>query len=86
VTFVAEVRRKKGESFESLLRRFTKKVQQSGKLLQAKKIRYHSRLKSKNLQREGALRREYLRERREYLIRTGQATEEDFRPARRSSR
>lgn len=83
---MAEVRRKKGESFESLLRRFTKKVQESGKILQAKKIRFRTRPKSKNLQRAAALRRSYLRQRREYLIRTGQATEEDFRPARRSSR
>lgn len=75
---MAEVKRKKGESFESLLRRFTKKVQQSGKILQAKKIRYHERPKNKNSKRAGALRREYLREQREYLLKTGQATEEDF--------
>lgn len=83
---MAEVRRKKGESFDSLLRRFTRKVQESGKLLQVRKIRFHSRSKSKNLQREAALRRAYLREHRAYLIRSGQKTEEDFRPARRSSR
>ena len=83
---MSEVKRKKGESFESLLRRFSKKVQESGKLLQAKKIRYYARPKSKSAQREAALRREYLKQRREYLIKTGQATEEDFRPARRSNR
>lgn len=85
MTTVAEVKRKKGESFESLLRRFTRKVQDSGRLIQAKKIRFHARSKSKTAQREAALRREYLRARREYLIKTGQATEEDFRP-RRSGR
>jgi ribosomal protein S21 len=79
---VAEVRRKKGESFESLLRRFSKKVQESGKLLQVRKIRFHSKTKSKAAVREAALRREYLRARRDYLIKTGQATEEDFRPKR----
>ncbi len=79
---MAEVKRKKGESFESLLRRFSRKVQESGKLLQARKIRFHSRTKSKSAVREAALRREYLRARREYLIKTGQATEEDFRPKR----
>jgi len=83
VIFVAEVKRKKGESFESLLRRFSRKVQESGKLLQAKKIRYHSRDKSKTAVREAALRREYLRGKREFLIRTGQATEEDFRPSKK---
>jgi ribosomal protein S21 len=79
---VAEVRRKKGESFESLLRRFSKKVQESGKLLQVRKIRYHAKTKSKAAVRDAALRREYLRGRRDYLIKTGQATEEDFRPKR----
>lgn len=81
-----EVRRKKGESFESLLRRFGKKVQESGRLLQAKKVRYYARHKNKTALREAALRREYLRTRRDYLIKTGQATEEDFRPARKSGR
>ena len=82
----AEVKRKKGESFESLLRRFSKKVQRSGRLLQAKKVRFHKRAKSKNMEREAAIRREYLRARKEHLIRTGEKTEEDFRPARRSHR
>jgi ribosomal protein S21 len=86
VRCVAEVKRKKGESFESLLRRFSKKVQESGRLIQAKKIRFHSRDKSKSATREAALRREYLRGRREYLIKTGQATEEDFRPKRSGRR
>lgn len=82
---ISEVGRKKGESFDSLLRRFSKRVQQSGKLLQAKKIRYFSAPKSKNQQREAALRRAYLKQHREYLIKTGQATEEDFKrkPTRR---
>jgi len=83
---MAEVKRKKGESFESLLRRFSRKVQESGKLLQVRKIRYFKSPKSKNLQREAALRREFLRGKREYLIKTGQATEEDFKPKRGARR
>ena len=79
---MAEVKRKKGESFESLLRRFTRKVQDSGKILQVKKIRYHAKQKSKTAVRAGALRREYLKAKRDYLIKSGQATEEDFRPKR----
>jgi len=86
VSIVAEVKRKKGESFESLLRRFSKKVQASGRLLQARKIRFHSRNKSKSAVRDAALRREFLRARRDFLIKTGQATEEDFRPARKQGR
>ena len=80
---MSEVRRKKGESFESLLRRFGRKVQESGKILQAKKVRYYSRDKSKTATREAALRREYLRARKEFLLKTGQATEEDFKPKRK---
>jgi ribosomal protein S21 len=83
---VAEVKRKKGESFEALLRRFSRKVQDSGRILQAKKIRYHASDKSKNLQRTAALRREYLRAKREFLIKTGAATEEDFKPKRKGGR
>lgn len=79
---MAEVKRKRGESFESLLRRFSRKVQASGRILQAKKIRFRSKTKSKSASREAALRREYLRARREFLIKTGAATEEDFRPKR----
>lgn len=83
---MAEVKRKKGESFESLLRRFSRKVQESGRILQAKKIRYFAAPKSKNAQRDAALRREYLRTRRDYLIKSGQATEEDFKPGRKFGR
>lgn len=81
---MAEVKRKKGESFESLLRRFSRKVQESGRILQAKKIRYYARPKSKAALRDAALRRTYLRARKDYLIKTGQATEEDFKPKRKN--
>ena len=54
---VLEVKRKDGESFESLIRRFTKKTIQSGKILQAKKVRFFNKDKSKRAQKEGALRR-----------------------------
>lgn len=76
---MSEVKRKKGESFESLLRRFSRKVQESGRVFQARKIRFKSPTKSKSACREAALRREYLRAKKEFLIKSGQATEEDFR-------
>ncbi len=79
-----EVKRKKGESFESLLRRFGRRVQDSGRMIQARKIRFHTDLPNKNATKATALRRTELREKREYLIKSGQATEEDFR--RRSKR
>lgn len=75
---MVEVKRKKGESFEALLRRFSRRVQESGRILQAKKIRFHTNEKSKSAQQAGALRRLYLSERREYMLKTGKMKEEDF--------
>ena len=83
---MSEVKRKKGESFESLLRRFSRKVQESGRIFQARKIRFHAPTKSKSACRDAALRREYLRAKKEFLIKTGQATEEDFRKKKRGRR
>ncbi len=76
---MAEIKRKRGETFESLLRRFHRKLQQSGKLIQSRKIRYHKRDKSRNMQRESALRRLEIRKEREYLRKIGKLPEEEFR-------
>lgn len=76
-----EVKRKKGETFESLMRRFSRRIQQSGKLLQAKKIRFYATGKSRNLQKASALRREEIKKKREYLKKVGKLKDEtnDFR-------
>ncbi len=50
-----EVKRRKSESFESLMRRFRKQVQMSGKMIQAKKIQYRKAQKSKNVERGSTL-------------------------------
>ena len=71
-----EVKRRKNETFDALLRRFQRRVQSSGKVLQAKKIRFHKKEGSKNKQRDSALRREEKRESYEYLLKTGQLKEE----------
>lgn len=78
---MVEVKRKKGESFEALLRRFGKRIQQSGRLLQAKKIRFYESPKSKAAERDAALRRQYLGSKREYLLKTGKLKEEHDGPA-----
>lgn len=80
---VAEVKKKKGESFESLMRRFTRRIQDSGRILQARKIRFHDKGKSKNAERTAAIRRTEIGERREYMLKTGKMKEEDFRRRRR---
>ena len=81
---MVEVKRKKGESFDALLRRFSKRVQESGRLLQAKKVRFYDSPKNKNAERDAALRRQYLSERRDYLLKTGKLKEEEY--GRRSHR
>lgn len=68
---LVEVKRKDNESFESLLRRFNRKVQQSGVLVRARKTRYFQPAKSRNLKRAAAQRRSELKEVREELKRLG---------------
>jgi ribosomal protein S21 len=72
---MVEVKRKKGETFESLLRRFQRRIQQGGVMLEVRKKRFHARSKNKNQKRESALRRETKREQYEYLYKTGQIKE-----------
>jgi len=73
---VLEVKRKDGESFESMIRRFTRKTIQSGKILQAKKVRFFNKSDSKREQKESALRRMKMTSKIDYLKRVGKL--EDF--------
>jgi len=81
---VLEVKRKDGESFESLIRRFTKKTIQSGKILQAKKVRFYNKEKTKRELKESALRKKNINSRLEYLKRIGKM--EEFGPKRGKKR
>jgi len=72
---LVEVKRKDGESMESLLRRFTKRVQQSGVLLRAKRARFYESPKTKREQREDAIRRKSIRERKDFLRKIGKLDE-----------
>jgi ribosomal protein S21 len=76
---MVEVKRKKSESFESLLRRFNRRIIESGKVLQAKKIQFYQAKKNKNANKASALRRKELREKREYLRKIGKLKEENIR-------
>jgi ribosomal protein S21 len=80
---VAEVRRKRGESFESLIRRFHKKLQQNGKLIRSRKVQFYERPKSRNLLRESALRRLKIKSEKEYLKKIGKLKEDDFKGRKR---
>ncbi|MEK7167241.1 MAG: 30S ribosomal protein S21 [Patescibacteria group bacterium] len=74
-----EVKKKKGESPESLLRRFTKQVQQSGLVLQVKKTQYLESPCSKEKQKKAAKRKSQLNKKTEYLKKIGKiADKTDF--------
>jgi len=73
---MAEVKRKKGETFESLVRRFSKKIQQSGRLIQTRKIRFHNAKKNKTAVRSAAARRAEITQKREYLKKIGKLVED----------
>ncbi|HLD18107.1 MAG TPA: 30S ribosomal protein S21 [Patescibacteria group bacterium] len=74
-----DIKRRKNESFESFYRRFTRRVQESGRILQAKKIRFHLRKKNKSAARKSALRRLEISVKRDYLLKTGRLVEEEGR-------
>lgn len=73
---MVDVKRRKGESFESLLRRFSRRIQQSGKMLEARKLRFHAKEPNETRTRVSALRRLEMKEKREYLIKAGKFVEE----------
>lgn len=76
---MSEIKRKKNESFEAFLRRTKKRWQQSGKMLQVKKIQFHEGSKSKNMRKKSALHRLAVAKKIEYLKKVGLMPEETKR-------
>ena len=81
--FLLEVKRKDNESFESLIRRFTKKTIQSGKILQAKKVRFFTKDKTKRALKDSALRRNKISSKMDYLKRIGKLEEVGFKKSKK---
>lgn len=73
---MVDVKRKRGESFESMLRRFSRRLQLSGKIRQAKKIRFYKGEKSKSELKKSALRRLELQRHFDKLKKLGKLPEE----------
>ncbi|NQV90510.1 30S ribosomal protein S21 [Candidatus Uhrbacteria bacterium] len=72
---MVNVKRRKGESFEGIYRRFSRRVQQSGNMLQTRKIRFREDKPNKAKMKKSALRRIITGAKRQYLIRIGQLDE-----------
>lgn len=83
---MVELKRKKGESFDAFFRRFLRQLQRSGRMQQARKVRFLSHDRSKLETRKAALVRADRKDQYEYLKKVGKLTEEDERRARRTTR
>jgi ribosomal protein S21 len=71
VKIVSEIKRKKNESFESFMRRVKRIWQQSGKVLQARKVQFFEESKSKNVQRKNTVKRLQMKAKLDYLLKVG---------------
>lgn len=74
-----EVKKKDRESSESLIRRFSRRVQQSGVLVQARRSRFKTDKKSRREIREGAMYKDKVRKIVSKLKKMGKFDEESFR-------
>ncbi len=66
------IKKTEKESSQNLVRRFSKRVKQSGILIQARKNRFQKKGKSKQMEKRAALRREQLKKEYEKLEKLGQ--------------
>jgi len=72
-----EVKKQNRETSQSLVRRFGRRVQQSGILLRAKKIRFREKSKSEQMKKRAALRREELRKEYERKQKMGEVIDKN---------
>jgi len=71
-----EVRKREKESVQGLLRRFSKRIVQSGVLLRAKRGRFYVPPLSKRQKKLSALRREKIQKERQRLYKLGKLIDE----------
>lgn len=74
-----KVKKIEKESPQSLIRRFTRAIQQSGILLQARKNRFYQRPKSHDAKRKAALRKATLKKEYEKLRKLGKLEKKEKR-------
>ncbi len=74
-----EIRKKDKESSESLIRRFSRRIQQSGVLVNARRARFRMEKKSKRELREGAMYKLKVKKMVDNLKKMGRFDEETFK-------
>lgn len=78
-----EVKKNQSEHVPGMMRRFTRKMQSSGVVQRVRSLRYHSRTKSKNMERRAAINVAGKREKFEELFKLGLVKKEQKRGGRR---
>jgi hypothetical protein len=78
-----EVKKKDKETSENLIRRFTRRVQQSGVLMRARKVRFRNEEKSKTQKRDEALYKIEIRREIDKLKKLGKFDDEALRKIKR---
>ncbi len=73
---MADVKRKKNETFDALLRRFQRRTQEGGRVKEVRRRRFLAKTQNKNQRRASALRRTQKSSTYAYLAKTGQLKEE----------
>ena len=68
---MVQVTRREHESSSALIRRFTRRVQRAGILLQARKIRFFDPGENRNMRRRSAQRRQTIKKERDRLYKLG---------------
>ena len=80
---MVEIKRKKGESFEALLRRFNQRTQSSGVILEVRKRKHHTKKPTKAKLKASAIARINTKVKRNYLEKIGMLPEEKKKFGRR---
>lgn len=74
---MSEIKRNKNESFEAFFRRVKRQWMSSGKLLQARKIKFYDKKKSKNVQKAQAVSYSKRTSKENYLRKIGKLPPEE---------
>jgi len=77
-----EIKKQGKETSQNLVRRFSKRMKQSGILLRARKSRFKERAKSAQMKKRSALRREELKKKYEKLEKMGKTNAKRYNQKR----
>ena len=70
-----QIKKHPKETSQNLVRRFSRRIQQSGVLRRARNIRFTQRAKSAESKKQSALRKQELKKEREILVKMGKEPE-----------